>query len=232
MKKIFCLAIILLSAVCIFAQETIIEKSDFDAALKNRFRQFAGQSYRLTTSAEDFRPETDKSASSWKSVMEFTGLGLSRSLFEFNSPTLKTRTEILYVKGKTYIRKNDGEWEEKSSSGENDKPSSAARKFVVVEEQTEYKSLGTQILDNLNASVYAKIERKKIVNEPEKRELFLLIVTKYWLDEKGGIIKEETETENLIKSESRPDAKPSRQLRTAIWELDPNIKIEAPVPAR
>ena len=228
MKKILCLTIVLLSAISLFAQETGIEKAEFDAALKNRFRKFAGQSYRLTTLREDLPTETNKNITSSKSVSEFARFGGNRLLYEFDSRSLKTRMETITINGKTYIRQNDGEWTEKSVSGENEKPSAPERKFVTVEEQTQYKSLGAQILDKLNTFVYAKIEKKKLVNEADKKELFSTIVTKYWLDADGGIVKEETLTENQFK----PSDSLFRSRRTAVWEFDPNIKIEAPVIAK
>jgi hypothetical protein len=231
MKKIFCLAFVLLSAISIFAQERVIGQAEFDAALKYRFLKFARQSYRQTETSVDVPTETNKSKYTSKAVMEYAQPLASRLLYEFDSPTVKMRQETIRINGKTYTRKDNGEWRLSSDSENPNKPV-ADRKFVTVEEQTEYKALGSEVLNNLKASVYAKIEKKKLVHEADKREMFSTISTKYWLDEDGGIMKEEILTENLLKSERNPAGMTFRNLRTRIWEFDPNIKIEAPIPAK
>jgi len=232
MKRFFCLTIVLLSAIGIFGQEEgkTIEKSEFDAALRNRFLKFAGQSYRQTTSAVQIPIETYKNKISWKSVIEFTASPASRLLYEFDSPSIKTRTETIRIDGKTYVRKDGGEWTLKSP--ESGKSNAAERKFIIAGEETEYKSLGAQVLDKLNTAVYAKIEKKRLNYEKDKIEIFSSVAIKYWLDEDGGIIKEETVTENRIKSERNPSGSVFRSLQTTIWEFDPNIKIEAPIVAK
>src|SRR5215213_6341592 len=172
MKKIFCLAFVLLSAISIFAQERVIGQAEFDAALKYRFLKFAGQSHRITVTSVEIPTETNKNKFTSKAVMEYAQPLASRLLYEFDSPTLKVRQETIRINGKTYTRKDNGEWTLKSSDSENPNKPAADRKFVTVEEQTEYKALGSEVLNNLKASVYAKIERKKLVKESDKRENF------------------------------------------------------------
>ncbi len=229
MKKVFCLTIILLSAVSFLAQERTIEKSTFDAALKSRFRKYAGQSYRLTTSAENILPSPNGGKVTWRSVSEFAVPRANRLVYEFDSPAVKSKTETVIIDGKIYSRKDGGEWTVKDFPVKNDEPTAPKVKFVVLEEQTEYKWLGTQILDKISTNVYAKIEKKKQLNEENKSEIYSSSVTKYWLDQDGGIVKEETLTENQHKLVNRPLSGIYRSLRTSVWEFDPNIKIEAPI---
>lgn len=233
MKKIFCLTFILLSAVGIFAQEKTIEKSVFDAALKNRFLKYSGQYYRQTTRSESITPDPGSSKITSKSVTEFAKpLAATRLFYEFDSRTIKSKMETVIIDGKIYSRKDDGEWTTKEFAIEREKLPEQREKFDVVELQTEYKWIGTEILNKLNTSVYAKIEKKKQVNETNKNEMFSTIVTKYWLDQDGGIVQEESLMENQIKLPGRPLSGIYRHRRTTVWEFDPSIKIEAPVLVR
>lgn len=148
-----------------------------------------------------------------------------RSISEFDSSTMKKKTETIRIGGKIYTRINDGEWTE----GKRQEKSKTERKLKMVEEQIEYKSLGTQKLDNQNTTVYAKIQRQKLINESNQSEMFVTITTKYWFGEDGGKLKEETQAERRIKLEKIPIETVSSSLRVTVWELDPSIKIEAPV---
>ena len=226
MKKFIYLALVLFSATGLFAQETTIEKSDFDAALSKAFVRFAGQSYRRTESSRDILPNENQNRVTTKSFTEFAPRA-RRSFYQFDSPTVKTKKETIVIDGKTYTRLNDGEWTDKKIVPE--KPSE--RKLEEIESKTEYKSLGTEILDNRVTSVYARIDNKKFVNTSNNRELLSTNTTKFWLDEKGGLVKEETQTESRMKAaQDRPESV-YRTIRTSFWEIDPTIKIEAPVVA-
>lgn len=232
MKKFFCLTFVLLTAISIFAQERNIEKAEFDAVMKYRFVKFARQSYRITTNYENIPNATNKNKMTSKSLREYVPSQQSRMLYEFNSPAVKTRLEIIKIGGKTYARKDGGDWTEESPEQNTDKIPEPARALKTVEEQIEYKAFGIVVLNDLKVSIYGKIERKKLVSESNKSEMFSTLVTKYWLDEDGGIIKEETSMENRFKSEKMPAESVYRHLRTSIWEFDPNIRIEAPVVAK
>lgn len=230
MKKIFCLAFILFGTISIFAQEKTIEKSEFDAVSINSFRKFAGQSYRQTENFQDILTSSIENKIqnklSSKLIMEFAAATRGiRSISEFDSSTMKKKTETIRIGGKIYTRINDGEWTE----GKRQEKSKTERKLKMVEEQIEYKSLGTQKLDNQNTTVYAKIQRQKLINESNQSEMFVTITTKYWFGEDGGKLKEETQAERRIKLEKIPIETVSSSLRVTVWELDPSIKIEAPV---
>jgi len=230
MKKLFCLAFILFGAINLFAQEKTIEKSEFDTVSINSFRKFAGQSYRQTENFQDILTSSIENKIqnklSSKLIMEFASANRGiRSISEFNSSTIKNRTETIIIGGKIYTRINDGEWTEKKREV---RPKTES-KLKMIEEQIEYKSLGTEKLDNQNTSVYAKIQSQKFISESNQSEMFVTITTKYWFGEDGGRLKEEAQTERRIKSEKSPSESVSSSLKVIVWELDPSIKIEAPI---
>jgi len=230
MKKIFCLAFVLFSAIGIFAQEKTIEQSEFDTVVRNSYRKFGGQSFRQTENFQNISPNGNLITS--KSVTEFAARAGRHSFYEFDSSSLKTKRETITIGGKTYMRIGDGEWTDgkiEPASNPEDKPRIVLK---TVDEQIEYKSLGTEILDTQNANVYAKIERKKLVNEANKSETLSTITTKFWIGDDGGVIKREMQIENHITSEKNPVESVYRDTRTTVWELDPNIKIEAPIIAK
>jgi hypothetical protein len=227
MKKFFCLVFILFGAIGIFAQdaEKTIEKAEFDTVSINSYRKFAGQSYRQTEVFQDIPTVSNQNKLSTKLVMEVAARQGVRSISEFDSSTLKKRTETIRINGKIYTRINDGEWTE----GTPEVRPKTESKIKMVEEQIEYKFLGTEKLDDQNTNVYAKIQRQKLISESNKSETFSIITTKYWFGEDGGRLKQEIQMESRIKLEKSPAESIFRNLRVTVWELDPSIKIEAPI---
>jgi hypothetical protein len=225
MKKLFCLAFVLVAAAGIFAQEKTIEKSEFETVFRNSFRKFAGQSHRQTTTNQEIAESIDQNKTSSQSVIEFAAPRSSRLVFEFNSSSLNKRTESIIIGDKTYTRIDDGDWKE----GKREMLPSPERKLKTVDEQIEYRSLGTELLNNQNTTVYAKIQKRKLINESNQSEMFSTITTKYWYGEDGGILKQEAQTENRIKSNKSAAEIIFHGLRVTVWELDPNIKIEEPL---
>ncbi|HVE56674.1 MAG TPA: hypothetical protein VNB22_07590 [Pyrinomonadaceae bacterium] len=232
MKKFICLAFILFGATGIFAQqEKPIEKSEFDTVSSNSYRKFARQSYRQTEVFQDISTSTtpnftNQNKLSSKTIMEYSFAARgSRSISEFDSSTLKKRTETIMIGDKIYTRIDNGEWMEKKREV---RPKTEST-LKTVEEQIEYKSLGTEKLDDQNASVYAKVQKQKLIDESTKSEMFVTITTKYWFGEDGGRLKEEMQAERRIKLEKSPIETVSRSSRVTVWELDPSIKIEAPI---
>lgn len=228
MKKFICLAFILFGTIGVFAQEAekTIEKSEFDTVSINSYRKFAGQSYRQTEVSQDILASPNQNKLSYKFITEFASAARgSRSIQELYSMAIKKRTETIRIGGKIYTRTDDGEWTKKTP----EISPKTESKLKMVEEQIEYKSLGTEKLDNQNTSVYAKVQKQKLINESNKSEMFVTITTKYWFGEDGGRIKEEAQAERRIKSEKSPSESVFRNLRVTVWELDPNIKIEAPI---
>ncbi|HEY8562299.1 MAG TPA: hypothetical protein VIL74_18125 [Pyrinomonadaceae bacterium] len=233
MKKLFCLTFVLLSALAAFAQEKTIDKTEFDAALKNRFLKFEGRAYRETRTIEDVTPKDDRFKFFSRSVLEFAPPNRSRLLYESESWLHRKRTETIRIDQKFYLREDDGEWTEKNlAEFQKTLKSVSGSDFLTADEQTEYKTLGTQILNDLKTTVYVRIERRKTIYKPKREERFWTSVTKFWLDETGGIVREEELSEARAAAEKTSPETPYRERRTTVWEFDPKIKIEAPRAAK
>jgi hypothetical protein len=139
---------------------------------------------------------------------------------------MKKRTETIYIiREKKYVRIDGGEWTEEERKAS--KPPGWLLK--IVDQQTEYKSLGTEVLNDRRTNVYAKIERTKRFNEEKQTESFSTITTKYWFGEDGGIIKQEDRIESGVMPQKDKIEVSNRTLRVTVWELDPTIRIEAPI---
>lgn len=231
MKKFFCLAFILFAGVAVFAQEEkSIEKSEFDTVSINSYKKFARQSYRQTEVFEDILSvtgrDTRQNKLSSKTIMEFSpDVRGSRLIYESESSNMKKKTETIRIGDKIYTRIDDGEW----TLGKREIRPKTESTLKMVEERIEYKSLGTEEWNAQNASVYAKIQKQKLVDESSKSEMFVTIATKYWFGKDGGKLKEETQIERRIKSEKSLVETVASSVRVTVWELDPGIKIEAPI---
>ncbi len=234
MKKFFCLTFVLLTAISVFAQERNIEKAEFDAAMKYRFVKFTRQLYRRTLTSEHISTAANRYTFFSKSVIEFDLTQQAiRTVYEFDSSSFKTRGETITIGGKSYTRKGEETWTVTAlKRTENAPVNTADGIYETIETQTEYKALGKQVLNNLNANVYVKIERKKRVDKRETKNVFSTVTTKYWLDEDGAIIQEERLTEARYQSEKNSSGTLYRTLSKTVWEFDPNIRIEAPIAAK
>ena len=233
MKKIFCLTfILLLSAIGVFAQEEeeerTIEKSEFDVVMRAGYIKYANLAYRQKINHESFLPGNDKPGNTSKSIIEFAPTRAIRSVFESDSPTAKTRRESIILDGKRYTRSGEGPWTEEPALLKSDKENRAESPFEIIEEKIEYKSLGSQILDNRNVTVYAQTETKKMIHKTNRNVTVSFVTNKFWFGEDGGILKQEWAMENRIKSPQKTTESIYRHLRTTVWELDSNIKIEVP----
>jgi hypothetical protein len=231
MTKILCLTFVLFASVNVFAQEKTIQRAEFETITRSSSRLMAGKPRRIIRTQQstvEIAPQTNVSNASAKSLPPSTILVKSvtevlpevgfRSIYEFNSSSKNIKKEIIKVAGKTYTREGNGEWTE-TFSEITSKRESAARNIV---NQVEYKSFGSDRLGNQNTSIYAKIERSKFTNPSDNRESISSTTTKYWYGEDGRLLKRERTRE------IRNGKMISKFNSTTVFELDPNIKIEAP----
>ena len=230
MRKLLAFAIFLVSSIGVFSQEKTIAESDFQRILGNSFQRFSGKTYRqinIQQSSVEFLPSTNMPANILRSIAPKNTLVKSvteyqphvgyYASFEFNSETSTVRREMIVIADKTYLREGNSKWAE------------ALPKFVsepecktkVIENQIEYKFLGTEKLDNQKTDVYSKTERSKVINLTNNMESFFIQTIKYWIGE-GSLIKFEINRE--ISNGKTVDTYKS----TSVYELDPNIRIEAP----
>jgi hypothetical protein len=232
MKKILCLAFVLFSSIGISAQEKTIQQAEFETINKSSSLLLSGKAYRIirtVQSSVEIIPQTNASNNSTKtvppsnisikSITEFVPSVGFHSVYEFNSSSLNTKKEVIGIGGKTYTREGNGEW------GEVTAPKVATRSkrtTTNIDKQIEYKSIGSEKLGNQNTNIYAKIERSKLINSTDNRESISSTTTKYWYGEDGRLLKRER------KREIRNERMISKFNSTIVFELDPNIKIEAP----
>lgn len=232
MKKFLSIALILAASVCIFAQEKTIEQAEFDAAFKNSFTRLAGaprRETRIHRTAFQVIPQANDSVNltagmtprttSSKMVAEFLPAVGYRSTYEFTSQSLNVKKETIRIANKTYTREGSGEWTE-TVPAVAAKPENTTK---TVDVRIEYKFLGNEKLDSQNANVYEKIEKSKLVDLKNNRESDSITKTKHWFGEDGRLLK--TESRREIRSENSVGNFDS----ITIYEVDANIKIEAPV---
>lgn len=235
MKRIFCVVLILFGAVGVFAQERTISKTEFDAALKspNTMAPFVwkGRTWRMIITTETKAQGKVSVDSSTKSTTELIPYGISRTISENRQGSKITKSERIIIKDKIYKRNENGPWtvepfEEKPQSrtaNNTPPPPPAPAPDSKFESQTEYKYLGTEKLNNQTTNVYVMITKNKSTDPSTNLERKATHTHKYWLNEDGTTLKNERI------SDGRSAADSFYNYFLIIYELDPNIKIEAPV---
>ncbi|MGI9035427.1 MAG: hypothetical protein ACR2GD_05245 [Pyrinomonadaceae bacterium] len=217
MSKLFCLTFILCCFVSIFAQEKTIGKDEFDAMYNNALAKRASKSYRITITFQNSVEGKSEKPNSGTVVIEFAPPSMRRIVYQSNSEPQDKKRETIRINDKIYTKEGAANWKEVNPN--NQQP---ANKSNVVESKTEYKFLGSEMLDNQKTNVYEKIEDRKRVNPADNKEIISNAVTKYWFGEDGELLKVEQAVELHIGGELLHNR------LTKIYKFDPNIKIEAP----
>ncbi len=219
MKKILGLTFILLAVVNIFAQEKTIEKSEFDKVFQASFGKRSGKSYRKTTTMEHtFQGGTSTVGYLSKSTSEFQSRIGYHSVYEAKLSSGNKKIERIVIGDKLYTREGDGEWK----AGSIEPPPAPEGTIKTLSKETEYKFWGNEILNNQNTTVYLVVEKSKTLNEKNNIESIVNATTKYWFAEDGALLK----TEKVRTFQSGEAVSTNKEI--TIYELDPNIKIEAP----
>lgn len=216
MNNILCIVLVFAALLLTAsAQERTIDKTEFDTIQRNSFRGLGGKPHRVINTNEFFSESRPDEKNLIKSITEFLP-GRYHSIFE--SKTIKK--EKIKIGDKTYTRDGDGDWRE-GAAPEPIKPPTE-NKLVVAESEIEYKFLGTERINNQNVNVYGKTERRKTINPTNNRETSSVATTKYWFGDASWFWKSETVTEFLNEKSKNIGRS------TTVYEIDPNIKIEAP----
>lgn len=234
MKKIFCLMFILFGTFAVIAQERIITETEFKAASVESFRRLEFPHRRTDTSIKGINGSNRIIT---KAVFEFGGNGNSRWNSEFNSPTLKRKSETVRVNNVIYKRENGGEWQVinaplQNIEGEPRFDTKTPEKFIEKEKVVIYKYLGTEELEGKNVDVYSVMETTTLVKADTDQELNSVQTTKYLFGKDVFFRKEESERKLVVKTVRAgfpPIITDSQTSRTTDWQIDPSIKIEAPV---
>jgi hypothetical protein len=223
------MALILIGAVGAFAQERTISKAEFDSVSKSSkwaLTEWKGKSIRMIQTSEARSEGKIPTDASGKVILEFASPTVSRSISEIRSESKITKSESIRIGDKTYKRNGDEAWIEgtvevkpQTKATDTKPPAPQADEFV---RQFEYKYLGTEKLNNLTANVYAEVQTAKRIDPKTNKESVTTYTKKYWFSEDGIKLKEDT-----VMEFTGTDVTRYTRL-TVAWELDPNIKVEAP----
>lgn len=222
MKCILSIGLVLFGFIGVFAQEKTIGQAEFDAVYQNSPEKWKGKPHRMiitTQSRTEGRPQTDYSS---KSIIENASTTTSRVIYENSFQSKNSNSETIRIGDKIYTREGNGAWKEGTSEVKAQPGNKITNTDNQADGQIEYKYLGTEKLDNQTANVYVKIARKKGINSANNKETVSTTTTKYWFGEDGMILKSD------MKMDSQTGEKIFHTRLTQVWELDPNIKIEAP----
>lgn len=230
MKNIFCAALILFGAIGVFAQERTISQAEFDAIYKNPNKMapvvWKGKTWRMIITTETKAEGQKPLDSSTKSTSEFAPRQISRTISEIRQESKITKSEKIRIKDKLYKRNGDETWtveafEEKQQPETTAADAPAASADSKFERQIEFKYSGSEVLNNQKTNVYVQIMKTKSTDpSPERTYIHTM---KYWFNEDGTLLKED----RVI--EGRNETGTFYNRLTMTYELDPNIKIEAPI---
>lgn len=231
MKRIFSAVLILIGAVGVFAQERTISKTEFDALFKNpnRLAPFVwkGKTWRNIITTETKAEGKKPLDSSTKSTSVYAPWQKSHTFSESRTGSKITKREVIRLGDKIYTRNENEAWTVEAFV-EKPKPETTAPAAPVavdskVERNIEYKYLGTEKLNSQTTNVYAHIMKTKSADPLTNVERAYIHTMKYWFNEDGTLLKED----RVI--EGRGEAGTLYNRLTIIYELDPNIIIEAPL---
>jgi len=203
--------IVFLNAALIAGQEKTIEKANFLEITAKAEEKLEGKTYRKTTVNETFVARDSKPLKSSKTIFETIPPDRTRWIRDDETGKL----EAITIGAKRYIRKNGGEWKENYGGGVGNGIGCGARI-----ESESYTVIENTKLDGKTVNLYEM--KKKLTNvscgEDSRDQVWL---ERYWITKDGMYLKTEDEYEYVGEHSFRRS--------TAIYEYDPNIKIEAPV---
>lgn len=227
MKRLFLFILVLAFSISVFAQETIIDKSEFDKMQVGNFQALRNKPHRIVE--ESFR-ESSGGVSKNKTVIEINGLA-RYFIFESDNPTSYMKTENIYINNKRYTRKLNQNWVVEDIVPSGKIPFS---QFETTEIESVYKNLGEKSVDGKQLKVYQSMIKRVTVNKDTSSQITSLEITDYYFDESGLMIKSESSTEMISKYQDdlargyiRKEQKSTSKMTRTI-EIDPKIKIEAP----
>ena len=232
MKNTFCAALILFAAIGAFAQERTISKTEFDAVYNSPTKAapvvWHGKTWRMIITTETKAVGNDAVDASTKSVSEFAPKLKSHTISETRMGSEVKKSERIRIGDKLYKRGENGVWTAEAfeqnakteTTGQETSPSAEKQSKW----QFEYKYLGSENLNDQPTKVYVKLMKNTGgASSTDPKRMSVETTTKYWFNEEGTLIKEE----KIIEGRNKTDSLFNRV--TMIYELDSNIKIEAPV---
>lgn len=225
MKQLLLLLVLLFSVTFVFAQESTIDKAEFDKVMLGSFRALINQSHRII---EESVVENSFGSSKQKNITEATKLA-RRSIYEFDSAASYSKTESIYINGKRYTKKLNNPWMEEKVEI---KP--MPNSFETISNEVIYKSLGEKVLNDKKSKVYQTITSTTRVNKEKGYSFTVNETVTYYFDEIGLMFRSETNSEMINKPKIEPNSailpKETKSItkRIKTVEIDQNIKIEEP----
>jgi hypothetical protein len=227
MKILFCFVLVLSCVALVPAQERVVEKAEFDKMVAGGYNHkldWKDEKYRMTitTSTKAVgKPEMDYSS---KTIMEFGLSTEARSIrsYAFGGKPGPT-SESLRIGNWLYTRSGSDAWTRKEAPSENlaakEKEESP---YQIISSEAEYRYIGEGKLLDRPVQIFIKIDRQKKVGQKTGETSETESKTKYWVDQKGLILKSEfvAETRGKITSQTTVNME---------WQLDPSITFAPPV---
>lgn len=227
--KIFCVLVLIAAGTfSAFAQEKMIDPSEFEAvvmpAAENVGKYFLGKPLRLTMSSEvrnSARPEFDFTS---KMLSERSSNGDYHGLSESTFGGKPMSEETIRIGEARYRRANGGKWERSPAVKETQTAPPAPRPSPTeqISSEIEYKYLGTENYKGETAGIYSKVERSVDVNKSTGKEQRSVKSSKYWLAKDGHLLRQELRTTTKMS-----DATSNINIVTE-YGADPAITITAP----
>lgn len=217
MKTILGLLLVLAGFSAVSAQEREIQKAEFEAVMKNAIAILDARPHRVTVTSNTNVNGKPQEATSAKTIVEVASKDRRRSIRELKSVNQNSKRELIRFGNKTYLRENDGQW--KQDSNQNN-PANGNTK--VANEQVSYKFLGKDTLNNQSVTVYQRVTSRIMNDSLTNEEIQSNETVKYWVDDKGALLKREMTREN------RRGGKIFNFNVTAAFDYDQNIQIIAP----
>ena len=226
MKQILLIALILLGLTNVFAQETTIDKAEFDKVMSGSYRVLMNVPHR--TVEESVTENSYGSPMKNRVITERIG-AVSRFVYESDSATVSSKTETIFINGKRFVKKMNNSWMEEKFEN---KPVQSS--IETVSDQTVYKSLSEQNLNDKKVKVYQTVQTRSSVSKEKGNEFVTKTTITYNFDESGLMFKSESISEMTSKPKNEPGSafvkKETKSVtkRTKTVEIDPSIKIEEP----
>jgi hypothetical protein len=221
MKKkfgfIYCSLFILIIFSNITAQERKITEQEMNAVGKNW--TFKGKAYRVKKSSKFFDKANGKTINIFNEISEYTASGDSHTVIESGSSFDNMKRVENFIIGKTiYNLHPRGKWKVSELKFESEEQKARrTTQYPEIERISEHFYKGKTLLNNQEVELYESkyIEKSK----RNSREFVTVTISKKWYNKEGMPLKIETTGDN----------ESGNSYSVFEFELDPDIKIEAPV---
>lgn len=217
MKTILGLLLILAGFNAVSAQEREIQKAEFEAVMKNAVAILDAKPHRVTVTSDTSVNGKPQESTSAKTIVEVASKDKRRSIRELKSVNQNSKRELIRFGNKTYLREDNGQW--KQDSNRNNPANADLR---TNSEQVNYKFLGKDTLNNQNVTVYQRVRNRVMTDSLNNEEIRSSETVKYWVDDKGALVKREMVREN------RRGVKIFNFNVVATFDYDQNIQVIAP----